>query len=595
MITTSSLVILITAAVVLAAIGSLSQSQPTARTAQPPTDPLHHQRRLPAESTTRSLATSLTTMKDDFQLAKAKFLQQLEKDYSSTYMEALFHKDFQVGTSFLRSPSSQEGPAGTRLVHQLARKILTTTLSSSTSDNKSHRFVWVTGGHSSAAGHGNFYNESYTAVLGQSAAGLFASVGLELETKNYAMGGTSSGKEVTLCMESIFGQELDVLAWDYGMTDGSDFEKVQHFCYRANALHPSHPACVAIVSNGRTARGRQEVLRKVEASGGTSLIVDSAVHEEVIRAVPDSVSTTDLPPLLASFKCGKQVEEGEPDCRSKKYTRNGTCDRRKFQVRWHPGFKWHALTGNLLALSMMSYLEEALAEITKPGVDPAELLKQYEEEQTTNIQQLLDDTAHDEVLYKTPTFCHTALLPAEIRFDGSLTESDEKGFFTYDKGIEEMRSINLELADKDPMPLTYMSQERQKCSVPLNVDYKDAFLARGTYDGFTTLTLPNAAEKKAYAAASTPFKGRIAICFRTCSWGRCPKGTIGSEAISESKASIEVNGGSVIELEEYKGCHFLKGSNGLDDWKADDEGQYVIAIKVHEKSDFMPISSVVLW
>lgn len=66
-------------------------------------------------------------------------------------------------------------------------------------------FVWATGGHSAAAGHGNLYNESYTAFMERSVKPIFEAVGIGFEGRNYAMGGMRSGPEFALCQESIFG------------------------------------------------------------------------------------------------------------------------------------------------------------------------------------------------------------------------------------------------------------------------------------------------------------------------------------------------------------------------------------------------------
>ena len=52
------------------------------------------------------------------------------------------------------------------------------------------KFVWVNGGHSASAGHGNFHNETYTATLQKTIQYVFQSIGIEFEARNYAMGGT---------------------------------------------------------------------------------------------------------------------------------------------------------------------------------------------------------------------------------------------------------------------------------------------------------------------------------------------------------------------------------------------------------------------
>lgn len=52
------------------------------------------------------------------------------------------------------------------------------------------QFVWATGGHSSSAGHGNLYNESYTAYLERAIKDVFGSIGIDFIGRNFGMGGT---------------------------------------------------------------------------------------------------------------------------------------------------------------------------------------------------------------------------------------------------------------------------------------------------------------------------------------------------------------------------------------------------------------------
>jgi hypothetical protein len=79
------------------------------------------------------------------------------------------------------------------------------------------KYVWVTGGHSAAAGHGNLYNESYTAFMERDLKDIFGSIGIDFEGRNYAMGGTASAAEMAMCWEEIFGADADFFSWDYGM------------------------------------------------------------------------------------------------------------------------------------------------------------------------------------------------------------------------------------------------------------------------------------------------------------------------------------------------------------------------------------------
>jgi hypothetical protein len=84
-------------------------------------------------------------------------------------------------------------------------------------------YVWLTGGHSAAAGHGNLYNESYTAVMERDLKDIFGSIGIDFEGRNYAMGGTSSCSEISMCWEEIFGADVDFFSWDFGMMGKNRF------------------------------------------------------------------------------------------------------------------------------------------------------------------------------------------------------------------------------------------------------------------------------------------------------------------------------------------------------------------------------------
>lgn len=50
------------------------------------------------------------------------------------------------------------------------------------------KYVFANGGHSQAAGHGNKFNESYTAYLGRDLRPVWEAIGIEMIDRNYAMG-----------------------------------------------------------------------------------------------------------------------------------------------------------------------------------------------------------------------------------------------------------------------------------------------------------------------------------------------------------------------------------------------------------------------
>ena len=50
------------------------------------------------------------------------------------------------------------------------------------------KYVFANGGHSQAAGHGNMFNETYTAYFEKDLKDVMGAIGIEFEGRNYAMG-----------------------------------------------------------------------------------------------------------------------------------------------------------------------------------------------------------------------------------------------------------------------------------------------------------------------------------------------------------------------------------------------------------------------
>ena len=117
---------------------------------------------------------------------------------------------------------------------------------------------------------------------------------------------------------------------------------------------------------------------------------------------------------------------------------------------------------------------------------------------------------------KSPSLCHTATLPAEIRFNGILTENfTSVGDIYSPENYEQGFSIkdNMELREWMHLkPFSHPQEDRhgqililqngadhQVCEDEiLNLDYKDAFHVCSN-DGVQTLILPNDSEQKHYA------------------------------------------------------------------------------------------------
>jgi hypothetical protein len=136
--------------------------------------------------------------------AREKVIENIKKDYG-IYFEDIFKNGFE--------PITHDGNSIQTLTRKLKIKALTVqanvltekeicdqecrlfeTDASSPIYNSTiphyTRYVWATGGHSASAGHGNLFNQSYTAFMERDIKPIFAAIGIEFEGRNYAMGGT---------------------------------------------------------------------------------------------------------------------------------------------------------------------------------------------------------------------------------------------------------------------------------------------------------------------------------------------------------------------------------------------------------------------
>lgn len=153
---------------------------------------------------------STQAMMDRLALAKNDFWNKLKKDYGCETFNKIFFVDdpaladpdvplsdnkprIPVGRLNLGSPDTVSWQ---RMVRKMTMKLLQ--VQQHAVANRSLRrldesrmvpFVWATGGHSSSAGHGNWYRESYTATLERALRKGFDSVGIYFTGRNYAMGG----------------------------------------------------------------------------------------------------------------------------------------------------------------------------------------------------------------------------------------------------------------------------------------------------------------------------------------------------------------------------------------------------------------------
>ena len=207
-----------------------------------------------------------------------------------------------------------------------------------------------------------------------------------------------------------------------------------------------------------------------------------------------------------------------------------------------------------------------------------------------------------DLVFRGPTFCHTALLPAQIRYNGYLTNSLQVGSAApvgderYDVGISKDTADQTDAGGE--LRLVYDSNGRHNCPVPLRVDYRDYFYAH-SQDGRVSLTIPNEAERQAYNYDPSSLRGMIVVFFGACDWGKCIEGKVNGDKAEEWKFEIEVNGDRVTSWSSIgddgtKSGYVMKGQHGIF-WDPNDDGVYELAVRVTEPDSFVRFSSFVIY
>jgi hypothetical protein len=76
-------------------------------------------------------------------------------------------------------------------------------------------FVVGMAGHSSSAGHGNHFQQSYTLQVQWILEAVFARLGVKHQSRNMGLGGLGT-VQTGMATKSIVGYDLDILLWDSG-------------------------------------------------------------------------------------------------------------------------------------------------------------------------------------------------------------------------------------------------------------------------------------------------------------------------------------------------------------------------------------------
>lgn len=168
---------------------------------------------------------------------------------------------------------------------------------------------------------------------------MFQAVGLDLVARPFGMGGTTSAPEIAGCAKEVYGTDVDLITWDYGMTDGKNHWRMEFFAHRVMIL-PNHPTL--LVLNAGIEDARRELVDHLTEQGMAVMREDGHFMVKKCLSFPDSRYRSqdeldDMPEHVAHFRCGYNIENGV-GCMEYKYRHNGTCDDRSHQTNWHKGW-----------------------------------------------------------------------------------------------------------------------------------------------------------------------------------------------------------------------------------------------------------------
>jgi hypothetical protein len=529
--------------------------------------------------------------------------EQYKEFYGSLYDPAQLHKSI-----FLASRVSRD-----RLKRRLAQKILQKILQPDSEVD----FIWVTAGDSSAAGYGNLFNQSYTAVLERTVRPAFQAVGLNLVARNYGMSWYNSAPELAFCMNEVYGSrgDIDILNWDFSMQDGeAHVYKTELWVERAI----SHPELPILFFVDQKASSRLGMLKaKLEKNGVGFVFMDKIGMNKVRSRIPEDANASAAKNWICpggaiegSIQCDDPVRyflceqrETGKHCLDAKYDIISGCE--SGQKSNHPGWKEHQFKGLLIAHFILDMLEEAIIALdamiypygnygsTRPQAVLARLNALHkldlQNASSSPVPPVFPGIDEDVMRMLTPSLffrghsvCHTALLPAQSRYHGRVTDSGRVG--SPDGGYDTGENKVICMPENSLLPLAYESSDRLRCISP-KIDHKDFFYLRNQ-DGWLHTMVPTKAEIQAYQRSKP--QGIIIICLQACPMDRCSDDYVGfgqSSQHGHAKIMMKVDGREVMNvLSLDHGCYALESDTGIR-WGtgSQQDGRYKISFRLQVK------------
>lgn len=254
-----------------------------------------------------------------------------------------------------KKPRGNGGWTTQRSHDGLVRRLLHAMMTTST-------FTVVLAGHSAAAGHGNHFRQSYIMQFHKVMAPIFARLGIKLITRNISQGGMGTLQN-SMASGSLYGEEIDLLLWDAGMTEKGSPNHIDLF-FRQGLIGGKRVPVIW------SAGGQFSILKKLHEEcdadvgefGRGSFGIEPTTSEEQAETLPwavqymkcsdDAKDVCKKHPLYCA-KCWVDREDGIRPEEPQNEHFGG-------QVSWHPGWRQHQLQGRVIAFSLLEALQQAV-------------------------------------------------------------------------------------------------------------------------------------------------------------------------------------------------------------------------------------------
>ena len=188
---------------------------------------------------------------------------------------------------------------------------------------------------------------------------IFERLGVKLITRNISQGGLGT-IQGAMGSAGIYGDEIDLMIWDSGMTESGAPEHIDLFLRQALMGGKRVPVVWG---------GNFELLRMLHEEADA----DVGEFGWATADMPVSENEEQMKELPWAYQRMKCTDENQELCKQDRF--NATCwidrpdgikpqteqlDRPRGQVKWHPGWRSHQLTGRNLAFAMLEALQNAV-------------------------------------------------------------------------------------------------------------------------------------------------------------------------------------------------------------------------------------------